>query len=54
MPNTKPPIFDRCENNQFENEVFLKLKEAENESEQNNERFSPKDVLNNIKSQLNQ
>lgn len=41
------------ENLQFESEVYFKLQEAEKEAEQNNERFSPRDVLNSIKGELN-
>lgn len=41
------------ENLQFESEVYFKLQAAEREAELNNERFSPKDVLNSIKGELN-
>ncbi len=41
------------ENLQFESEVYFKLQAAEREAELNNERFSPKEVLNSIKGELN-
>ena len=37
------------ENLQFESEVYFKLKEAEYEAEMTNKRFSPKDVLKNMR-----
>lgn len=44
MSKKTQPI-ETHENNQLENEIYLKLKEAENGSDKNNKRFSPKDVL---------
>jgi prevent-host-death family protein len=41
------------ENLQFESEVYFKLQAAEREAELTNTRFSPKDVLNEIKGELN-
>ncbi len=41
------------ENLQFESEVYFKLQAAEREAELTNTRFSPKDVLNAIKGELN-
>lgn len=41
------------ENLQFESEVYFKLQAAEREAELNDKRFSPKEVLNSIKGELN-
>lgn len=60
---TKQPVFltkngygdmvvlsmEAYENLQFESEVYFKLKEAEHEAENNNTRYSSKDVLKTLK-----
>lgn len=66
VTKTKQPVFltkngygnmvvmsmEAYENLQFESEVYFKLQEAEKQAELTNERFSSKDVLAELKSQI--